>query len=331
LSSFIDTPAVWHGEELFARSDWLCDLTDREIEELAQAADADPDEIPRDSLVLPTLSRRLSGIQISLETGSGATLIRGFPMDCFSEAQATRIFWGIVQHIGTPVSQSATGERIFHVRDEGLRNDDPRARGPNTRKRLSFHTDRCDVIAFMCLQQAVSGGETDIVSSAALYNEVRRLRPDLLAELIKPYYYKRHNVDHGNALPYCRQPVFSFCQGYFASSFLRVLIERAYGSSGLPDMSAKQREALDFLEEVAEDRVIYARIRQKPGDILLLNNWVTFHRRTGFEDSPEAARKRHILRVWLSVPNSRPIDPLFRENYGATEAGAIRGGMQAPQ
>ena len=74
------------------------------------------------------------------------------------------------------------------MRDEGFRLDDPRARGPNTRKRLTFHTDRCDVIAFMCLQQAMSGGENDILSSAALYNEVRRRRPDLLAELMPPYY-----------------------------------------------------------------------------------------------------------------------------------------------
>ena len=32
--------------------------------------------------------------------------------------------------------------------------------GPNTRKRLSFHTDRCDVIGFLCLRQARSGART---------------------------------------------------------------------------------------------------------------------------------------------------------------------------
>jgi alpha-ketoglutarate-dependent taurine dioxygenase len=255
-------------------------------------------------------------------------MIRGFPADGFSEEEATRIFWGIVQHIGTPVSQSATGERIFHVRDEGFRAEDPRARGPNTRKRLSFHTDRCDVIAFMCLRQAKSGGENDLVSSAALYNEVKRRRPDLLPVLTEPYYYKRHNVDHGNELPYCRQPVFSFRQGHFAASYLRVLIERAYDSPELPDMSDRQREALDFLESIAEERALHVRFRMQPGDILLLNNWVTFHRRTEFADHPEPARKRHILRAWLSMPNSRPIDPLFKENFGATEAGDIRGGIQ---
>ena len=69
--------------------------------------------------------------------------------------------------------------------------------------------------------------------------------------------------------------------------------------------------------------------RQQPGDILFLNNWVTMHRRTAFEDHESEALRRHILRVWLSMPNSRPIDPMFAGNYGATAAGAIRGGIRA--
>ncbi len=332
MPELVDSPAVWYGKELLGRPDWLLPLSDQDVQELARAVEeskhVELEKISRDLVVLPTLAHSLQEIQNSLETGSGATLIKGFPVDRFSEEQTTRMFLGLVQHIGTPVSQSATGERVFHVRDESLRADDPRARGPNTRKRLSFHTDRCDVIAFMCLRQAKLGGENDLVSSAALYNEVLKRRPDLLVELSRPYLYQRHNVDQGNELPYCRQPVFSFCDGHFAGSFLRVLIERAYSSADTPDMSDKQREALDFLEEVAEDDALHVRMRQEPGDILLLNNWVTFHRRTEFEDDEEPTRKRHILRAWLSVPNSRPIDPLFQENYGATAAGAIRGGMR---
>ncbi len=258
MSASIDSPAVWYATELFERADWLWTLSEREVEELAQVADTELDEITREAAPLPTVSQRLSKIQDSLENGSGAVMIRGFPVESFSEQQAARIFWGIAQHLGTPVSQTATGQRIFHVRDEGFRPDDPRARGPNTRKRLSFHTDRCDVIAFMCLQQAMSGGENELLSSAALYNQVRERRPDLLEELIQPYYYKRHNVDHGNELSYCRQPVFSFCQGHFAGSYLRVLMERAYDSPELPDMSSRQREALDFLDELAEDPTLRA-------------------------------------------------------------------------
>ncbi|MBT4667862.1 MAG: TauD/TfdA family dioxygenase, partial [Opitutae bacterium] len=89
----------------------------------------------------------------------------------------------------------------------------------------------------------------------------------------------------------------------------------------------KQREALDFLEETAERDDLRVRFRQEPGDVLFLNNWVTFHRRTAFEDWPELERRRHLLRVWLSTPNSRPLDEAFKTNYGSVEAGSIRGGM----
>ena len=328
----LDTRAVWYGKELLDRPDWLVSLTNEDVDELASAMTAtsitDGHDITAHAFRLPTLGPCVAAIQDALETGSGATLIRGFPVERFSEQEATAIFLGLVQHIGTPLSQSAAGERLFHVRDAGFSLDDPRARGPNTRKRLSFHTDRCDVIAFMCLRQARTGGDNYLVSSAALFNEVRQRRPDLLDQLMQPYYYQRHNVDLGNELPYCQQPIFSFCQGKFAASYLRVLIDRAYDSQEVPDMSARQREALDFLEQLANKPDIHVRIRQQPGDMLLLNNWVTLHRRSAFQDDPEESRRRHILRVWLSVPNSRPIDPLFRANYGATEAGAIRGGMR---
>jgi alpha-ketoglutarate-dependent taurine dioxygenase len=330
VNEFIQGPEVWRGRELLARPDFSQMLGEDEIEELTAAAvqaAGDLESITATSFSFPRLSKWLAAIQHNLENGSGAALIRGFPIERFTEEQVDRIFFCMVQHVGTPVSQTAKGERLFHVRDEGFALDDPRARGPNTRKRLSFHTDRCDVIAFMCLKQAKSGGENDLVSSAALYNEVKSRRPDLLAELLQPYYYQRHNVDLGNAIPYCRQPVFSFCEGHFAGSFLRVLIERAYASPDVPDMTDLQKEALDYLEEVAEDPEMHVRVKQEPGDLLLLNNWVTFHRRSEFEDDPEPERKRHILRAWLSVPNSRPIDPLFQDNYGATPAGAIRGGM----
>ena len=94
-------------------------------------------------------------------------------------------------------------------------------------------------------------------------------------------------------------------------------------------MTAQQGEALDFLESVAERPELQVRFYQQRGDIVLMNNWTTLHRRTSFEDHEEPELRRHLIRAWLSVPNSRPIDPLFKENFGATEAGAIRGGMRA--
>lgn len=333
MNQFITDRSVWSNRELLQRPDWLVELTNQEISEI-MAAVANTQQTPiekmsRNDFSLPLFSKRLEAVQNSLETESGATLIRGLASTEFTEAESTRAFLGISQYIGTPVSQSATGEQIFHVRDSGLQDGHPDARGPNTKKKLHFHTDRCDVIGFMCLKQAQSGGENFLVSSSMIYNQIASQRPDLLSELCRPFHYQRHNVDLGNQNPYCRQPIFSFTDGHFACSFLRVLIDRAYASEDVPAMTDRQREALDFLEQTCERPEIQYRFYQQPGDMLFLNNWTTLHRRSEFVDQEDPVEKRHLLRIWLSVPNSRPIDPLFRDNFGATEAGALRGGMQA--
>lgn len=297
-------PALWNGEELAARPDWIRSFADEAgAAELAQS------------------------IQHDLETGSGACMLRGYPLSGDEEADKAA-FLTFCEGIGTPVSQSAGGHLVFSVRDAGLQSDDPRARGPNTRKKLTFHADRCDVIAFLCLQPAAEGGENDVVSSMLLYNEILRARPDLLALLMEPFYVARHTVDLGNENPWCRQPVFSFTEGHFACNLLRVLIDRAAAMEQLPDLTPAQVEALDLVQTLAEDPSRHHRFRLAKGDVLFLNNWVTLHRRTAFVDAEAPALKRHILRVWLSVPNSRPLDPLFLDNYGAVTAGALRGGMR---
>ncbi|MBI1374830.1 MAG: hypothetical protein GC159_19090 [Phycisphaera sp.] len=330
----LDHPAAWVGDELLRRDDWLVRLGADDVAELDAATralgdlhvDHDTAAFTAERFALPTLAPRLAKIQHNLEHGSGAVMLRGLPV-IHDELYARRLFFGLASHIGAAVTQSAAGERVFSVRDAGYAEGDARARGPNTARKLSFHTDRCDVIAFMCLRQAKSGGDNLLVSSMTLFNRLLDTRPDLLDVLMQPVLYKRHNVDTANPLPYCRQPIMSFTEGHFACGYLRVLIDRAYAEPDTPAMTDAQREAMDTLEQLAEDPSLHVRFAQQPGDVLLLNNWVTLHRRDAFEDHEDAALKRHILRIWLSMPNSRPLHALFKDNYGAVEAGAIRGGM----
>jgi hypothetical protein len=67
----------------------------------------------------------------------------------------------------------------------------------------------------------------------------------------------------------------------------------------------------------------------EPGDIQFVNNHICVHGRTAFEDFTDESRKRHLLRLWLSVPNSRPLDPAMAPSYGDVRAGAVRGGIGA--
>jgi hypothetical protein len=334
FGSYAASTAVWRGAELFDRPDWSATLTEGELRDLEAfaRASAGPDEsgapVSDRTAPPPSVSARALAARTALETGSGAVLLRGLPFARWGESLSTRVFWALAGHIGTPVSQSAEGERVFHVRDQGYADQDPRFRGPASRKRLSFHTDRCDVIAFACLQSARAGGDNFIVSSVALYEELRTHQPQVLRVLCEPFPYLRHTVDRGNTLPFCLLPVFSEQDGHFAAHFLRVLIDRADREPSAPTLTAAQRDALDALEALAEDPALHVRVRLEPGDVLLLNNWTTLHRRSAFTDAASLQERRHLLRIWLSMADSRPIAPCFAEHFGATAAGALRGGMR---
>jgi hypothetical protein len=329
-----DMRANWMGADLPQRPDWCHQLTPDEIEEcIAFASEYERSNGAEDlslsfESMLPTFFGRLKRIQADLETGSGATRLTGFPVDQVSDDAVERIFLLAMTQVGTPVSQSIHGETVFHVRDEGYKEGDPRARGPSSKNRLTFHSDRCDVISFLCLQDAKHGGDNQIVSSIAIFEKIERERPDLARVLMEPFWYQRHNVDTGNKNAFYQQPVFSIYQERFASSLLRVLIDRAYQSPDIPEMTTLQREGLDLIEELACRSEMHLEFRQERGDIVLLNNFVTLHRRTAFEDHQDENRRRHLLRVWLSMPNSRSLDPLFAASYGNTAAGSVRGGMR---
>jgi len=41
------------------------------------------------------------------------------------------------------------------------------------------------------------------------------------------------------------------------------------------------------------------------GDIQLINNHMTLHARTEYEDYDEPGRQRHLLRLWIAVEEAR--------------------------
>jgi hypothetical protein len=102
-------------------------------------------------------------------------------------------------------------------------------------------------------------------------------------------------------------------------------VEAAQRIDGIPKLTAAQDEALDLLAEVAEE--LCFEMELQAGDIQLLNNHVTYHARTAFEDDEAAGRDRLLFRLWLSTPNSRALPPGFEVLWGSIEPGALRGGI----
>jgi hypothetical protein len=56
---------------------------------------------------------------------------------------------------------------------------------------------------------------------------------------------------------------------------------------------------------------------------------VVYHARSAYQDD-QAGHDRLLLRLWLSMPDSRPLPKGHAVLWGATEAGAPRGGIAQP-
>ena len=266
--------------------------------------------------------------------------LRGLPAARHDEDDLRRIFWGIGTHLGTARYQNAGGEIIGEVRDEvrafgGVREvfrpdlDFPASSRSKARSNgpLRFHTDRCDVTGLLCVRPSSSGGISKVVSAVAIHNEILIRRPDLLEVLYGDYYRCRVGEEKGGEATAYPLPVFALERGHFTTQYSRTFVESAPSVPGVPPLSPRQVEALDLLHEVGEALCIQAHF--EPGDMQFLNNHVVYHARSAYEDD-ETGRDRLLLRLWLSMPDSRPLPKGHEVLWGAIEAGAPRGGIAQP-
>jgi hypothetical protein len=189
---------------------------------------------------------------------------------------------------------------------------------------LRFHTDRVDVVTLLCVRPAAAGGLSKIASAVAVHNTILARRPDLHALLCQPYYHTRQGEAGGEA-KYYAMPLFATRDGRFTSQYSRTFVEAAQRIAEVPRMTAAQDEALDLWAEVCEE-LCYT-MDMRPGDIQLLNNHVVYHARTNYEDDPTPGRDRFLMRLWLSMPNSRALPEGYETLWGSVEAGALRGGI----
>ena len=328
----IKDSSAWYGPDVEQRTEWIERLSDAEIAEVETAverlegASRDLTSITSDDFSLPTLGPRLHRILDEVLNGRGFVLIRALPVERWTRAEAAIAFLGIGIHLGSLRMQNADGHLLGHVRDLGRSSEDPNTRIYQTRERQTFHTDSCDVVGLLCLRTAKSGGLSSLVSSTTIFNEMRSLRPDLLRVLLDPIKTDRRGEVPPGGTPYFSIPVFNWHAGLVSAIYQRQYIESARRFAGVAPLSAVQIEALDLLDELANQPDLNLMMELQPGDIQLVHNHTIFHDRTAFEDHPEPRRKRHLLRLWLAPSEARSLPEVFAERFGSVEPG-MRGGV----
>lgn len=303
----LDGPAAWRGAEMRAREDWIVELSPREIAELEQAAEAAAarglgvETVGRADFPLPALAARIDGWARELARGRGFLLLRGLPVDRWGDARSALIYWGLGLHLGEPGAQNPAGDLLGHVVDTGEDATNPFIRRYRTAGDIAYHCDLADVVGLLCLRTARRGGASRIVSSVAVYNALLRQRPDLIARLYEPFCLDTRDEQGDGRLPYvpvipCRYAAGTL-RTFYHSDYFRSAVRHA----DVPPFTDAERELLDRYEAIAGSPELYLDMQFEPGDIQLISNHVILHARTAYEDAPDPAQKRHLLRLWLSL------------------------------
>ena len=168
-----------------------------------------------------------------------------------------------------------------------------------------------------------------LVSTASIYNEMRQRRPDLASLLFDPIATDRRGEVPEGEKPYFEIPVLSWHEGYLTGMYQRQYIDSAQRFPDAMRLTSAHIDALDLFDEIANDPKLCLGMQLQPGDMQFVHNHSLLHDRTGFRDWPDPKDRRHLLRLWLSVPGDRPLPECFRQRFGSITVGD-RGGIITP-
>ena len=346
-SNYLQGACVWKGAEMGQAHRWVKEFPAVVLEQidvaLEKVKDLDWRNVNRHSFPLPHAAAFFDDVREELENGSGLVKVRGLDVSRYNQEDRRRIWYDLGCHLGTPMYQNCRGEVMRDIKDEGtgvgarlygatvdasgrpFLSSGARTLSPG---QLRFHTDRCDVVGLLCVRQAAVGGVSKLASSAAVYNEILRRRPDLHALLCKPIPRSRFGEEAGGEHVVYDLPIFGVRDGKITSHFSLTYIENAQMLPSARTLTDAEHEAIQMLMDVAEEECF--EMRFAPGDIQLLNNHVVYHGRTAFKDDVSTGQDRMLMRLWLSMPNSRALPEDHAVLWGDVGPGRPHGGIAQP-
>ena len=335
-------PAVWTGVELSQNDDWIIKLTPSDLKELntavmnIQRRNIPVQEITTNDFLLPHLSARLQAFAEELKNGRGFGVIRGIPVENYTEEACKIISWGLCSYLGTGVPQSRQGEWINHVIDLS---DVTNTNKPDFVRALSrtelrsnyeggelrWHTDSTELIALFCLKKAKSGGESRLASSAKLHNMMLEKNPACLKALYDGYYYMSLPYDDKTKtlkLSSDRIPVFRRRGKSVSCYYIPQVVERAIDRANI-FYTAIENDARELIQSKANTPGIAHEFMLEPGDLEVINNLIVMHARKKYKDHSKVDKRRHLLRLWMATkrktigdtPNTLPNLYLTSEQF----------------
>lgn len=303
-------PTAWLPRDLAADDSWRHAISPSHVAEVETAlASVRNRSIPllqvtRELFPLPTLGEMLGCVAADLERGYGLAVVQGLPVAHRGRADLRTVFWGIGQHLGIPVSQNSSGQKLTH----GSTTD-------------AFASGGSDVQAVLCLG---TRHRVSVVSSGAIFREVSSRRPDLADRMYGPWYFDRRGEELPGRAPHFSTPMACWSDDKLSVRYARADIAAAQRHQDVPRLGRAEEELLDLVDDLAGSDAFRFDIDLEPGDLLLVNNYTTLH---SIADTGVTESDQHPLTLWLSLRQGRPLPPDFLFDGDDHAGGPGRGGI----
>jgi alpha-ketoglutarate-dependent taurine dioxygenase len=302
-------PRAWRAATIDERPCWYHPLSERclaALDETVQQLRRQPratTQLRLSETPCAAWAEELQPVRTVLEAGRGFAVIEGIPCPRYTAAEMQVLYWLVGQMLGHPVTQNVQGTLLYDVRDTG-QSVEQGARYSVTNADTGFHTDGSfdesvpDYVGLLCIQTARSGGENQLVSAYSLLGALLAEHPAVLDTLSEPFHIDRRGGVRPGEAPTSRFPIFQWVGDGLVCRYLRYWIEAGHQKAEQP-LTAAQKQALDVLDRVLDEPALQIQLTLRPGDLFFINNRWLLHKRSAFEDHPQAEQRRHYVRLWL--------------------------------
>lgn len=303
----VDCAAAWQGRDMPALDAMAYHLSSEEVQEVQAAVLAASNlgrevrELTAADFPLPLLSQQFPRWREAITNGVGFQVLRGVPVADWTAAESELFFWCFGLHLGRPGEQNPDGHLLGHVTDTGAQAEEEMVRLYKTSANIDYHCDAADVVGLLCLKKAKSGGQSRIVSSVAVFNELCRRRPELVPRLFEPFNLDIRDKEVNEAGSHLPIPPCRYADGVLRTFYHADYFRSAVRHDDVAPLTELEQDLLDTYEAIAMEEGMYLDMDLQPGDIQLLSNHSNLHARTEYTDYEDPAERRHLLRLWLSL------------------------------
>ena len=305
----LDSPMTWVAKTMLPL-DGLVTLEAQHLEELrAVAEELTANPLPTEALrpdyfELQNCRTLMSAVRKQLNEGMGFAIIDRLPVQEFGYETSKKLYWILMSMIGGLVAQKWDGTMLYDVTDTKM---DTAAgngvRSSKTNAAQGYHVDNAfnlppDFVALLCLQTAVEGGISGLISFETVYNILLDQYSELLPRLYQPFYYDRQREHAPSVSLTSEKPMIEYNGKNIAFNFSTRIIRQGYELMGV-EMDDPAKAALEALRVITESPGLGKSFVFECGQIQIANNRKLGHRRTGYTDHIELSKRRHLVRVWI--------------------------------